>query len=146
MKVRLNQTESWSDAPVYLWLYSVWHGVGCYLLWPQKSNIVGCWDTNFMLSYKIYIPWHSINLRLKKGQKKPKTTTTQKNKTKKQTQINKTQIHVTMNMMSLLCFSKKKNELNMSNVYRPYKNTKLSMSEHNQWRGCTTTCWIHWHL
>lgn len=36
-------------------------------------------------------------------QKKPK-------QTKKQTQINKTQTHVTMNMMSLLCFSKKKNE------------------------------------
>lgn len=36
-----------------------------------------------------------------------------------------------MNMMSLLCFSKKKNELNMSNVYCLYKNIKLSMSEYN---------------
>lgn len=75
--------------------------------------------------------------RKKKHQQQQKNQPPPKKKTK---QRNKTQTHVTMNMMSLLCFSKKKNELNMSNVYRPYKNTKLSMSEHNQRRGCTTTC------
>lgn len=69
-----------------------------------------------MLSYKIYIPWHSIRFK-KKGPKKQKTQNNNNKKKKtpqnnKQTQINKTQIHVTMNMMGLLYFSKKKEKKN----------------------------------
>lgn len=45
--------------------------------------------------------------RKKKHQQQQKNQPPPKKKTK---QRNKTQTHVTMNMMSLLCFSKKKNE------------------------------------